>query len=163
MKRVAILLCFLLSACGNDHIAAPSCRVNSDNISAHQGAGACIVEINSKLLVMVNNDKYSIPTSTVDNTKTAQCSAHSATWEATGLNVEVHQIVGSLENGTWLFKCTTQAGFDGSEKPFLAPNGRTNERVQFIDVSTLDLYHWSPSEDFSSVKQALTNSRNNKK
>lgn len=148
----------LLAACSQEPWPEPSCRVNPVFVSNHQGAGACVVRMNNHLLALkLHNALYDLPMSPSLSNKSAQCAAHNAMWLQTGLNVEVENVVGLQADGTWLFGCKLEAGFDGSEPPF--PPNPANEaniqQVEFVKPFTLDLYDWAKPDQFIIVRDAF--------
>jgi len=148
----------LLLACSQEPWPEPSCRVSANYVSNHQGAGACVVRLNNHLLALkLNNNLYDLAMSDSISNKSAQCAAHNAMWLQTGLNVEVSSVVGLQADGTWLFACTLDAGFDGSEDPF-PPNPATEKQIQhveFVKPFSLDLYDWANPDQFIIVRDAF--------
>ena len=149
-------------ACSPQNVPEPGCRVNASAASNHQGAGACIVIINKKLLVIqLASGLYDLPISQDHSSKqnlnqSAQCYAHRSMWQQTGLNVEVEHVVGAQADGLWLFGCKLEAGFDGTEPPFSAPlySSDTVETVMFINPFEIDLHNWVHREHFDIVRDA---------
>ena len=152
---VAILLIF---ACSQEPWPEPSCRVNANYISNHQGAGACVVRLNNRLLAMkLDNSLYDLPSSNSISPISAQCSAHNTMWQQTGLNVEVENVIGLQADGTWLFGCHLDAGFDGSEAPF-KPSHTSRaevEHIEFVEPFTLDMYDWDKPDQFIVIRDAF--------
>lgn len=149
-------------ACTQQDVAEPSCRVNASFASNHQGPGACIVRINGKLLVnQLDSGLYDLPSGKIISSmhnvsKSAQCLAHQSMWQQTGLNIEVEKVVGAQANGIWLFGCKLEAGFDGTEPPFDAPQWSNNEveKVMFINPFDIELQNWAQREHFEIVRDA---------
>lgn len=152
----------LISACSEQQFAQPSCRVKTSDTDNHQGAGACIVRINGNLLVnQLDSGLYDLPnsnniSSTSEIQMSAQCAAHQSIWEQTGFNVEVQKVVGVQADGTWLFGCKLDAGFDGTEPPFDAPQSSNKQvtSVLFIKPFEIDLHNWARPDHFDIVKDA---------
>jgi hypothetical protein len=123
--------------------------------------------MNNKLLVIqLSSGLYDLPsanftaanlTSTNESlVKSAQCLAHQAMWQQTGLNVEVQDVAGAQADGTWLFGCYVNAGFDGTEDPFSAPDwSHSNvENIVFIDPFDIELQNWARRDHFTVVRDA---------
>lgn len=157
--KISFIFLFILSllACTQEPLPEPSCRVNAKYVSNHQGPGACVVRMNDLLLALkLNNGSYDLPISDSISSQSAQCSAHNEIWQQTGLNIEVEKPLGIQENGTWLFGCKLEAGFDGTEPPF-APTPWANkniEHIEFVDPFTLDIYNWRNPDQFIVVRDA---------
>ncbi|MFW8590604.1 hypothetical protein ACOI22_07375 [Glaciecola sp. 2405UD65-10] len=159
MKFLVIFTAILfMFACSQEPWPEPSCRVKTNYISNHQGAGACIVRLNNRLLAMkLDNSLYDLPSSHSISPISAQCSAHNTLWLQTGLNVEVEDVVGLQADGTWLFGCHLEAGFDGSESAFM-PSDTSRpevEHIEFVDPFTLDMYDWDKPDQFIVVRDAF--------
>lgn len=162
--KLTIYLLFygLLFACSNQDMPEPSCRVNAKHASSYQGAGACVVRLSNKLLVtQLQSGLYDLPSAKeISNNgklvKSAQCLAHQAMWQHTGLNVEVQQVVATQADGTWLFACSMNAGFDGSEAPFETPSWSPSDikYVAFINPFEIDLHNWAKRDQFNVVRDA---------
>lgn len=159
---IFLLVSIIITACSKQPVSEPSCRVNASAASNHQGAGACIVRINGKLLVtQLNSGLYDLPTghnisSSQNISKSSQCLAHQSMWQQTGLNVEVLKVIGAQADGTWLFGCKLEAGFDGSESPFDAPPWSNDEikTVLFINPFDIDLHNWARRDHLEIVRDA---------
>lgn len=151
-------LIIVISACSKEPLPGPSCRVNANYMSSHQGQGACIVRIGKHLLSLkLHNDVYNLPVSDIIPDQSAQCSAHHEMWLQTGLNVEVENVLGIQQNGTWLFGCKLDAGFDGTESAFSpAPWSKSSvKHISFIDPFSLDMHDWENVDQFIVVKDAF--------
>lgn len=169
---IILVLSITLSGCGQRNLAQPSCRVAANAVSNHYGAGACIVVMNNKLLVIqLDSDLYDLPISHAQSPNahnnvllSAQCLAHNAMWQQTGLNVEVRNLVGAQLDGTWLFTCISNAGFDGSEAPFNPPSwSKSNiKKIAFIDPFDIDLQNWSRRDHFTTVRDAYVAQSDNR-
>jgi hypothetical protein len=163
--KITILFCssLLIFACSEAPPAEPSCRVNAQHISNHQGAAACILRMSNNMLVtQLHSGRFDVPTADTNSSndgmlKSAQCLAHQAMWRDTGLNVEVQRVVGAQTDGTWLFACTVNAGFDGTEAPFEAPNwSKANvENVVFLNPFDIEQDNWDEPEHFTAVRDAF--------
>lgn len=176
----------ILIGCAPKEMPPPACRVKANVVSNYQGPGACIVRLNNKLMVTkLNNGLYDLPiggklsytiensdpqsTTTASNTSlstqvindSAQCAAHEAMWEQTGFNVQVGLVLAVQNDGTWLFACDLDAGFDGSEPPFDAPEWSSNtiDKIAFIDPFAIEMSNWSQPEHFTVMRNAFVAKR----
>jgi len=153
-----IIVLTLLQACTSENLPAPSCRVNANYVSNQQGPGACIVRLNHKLLVtQLHSGQYDLPISDSISDRSAQCSAHYEMWQQTGLNIEVEKVVGIQKNGTWLFACRLESGFDGTEAPFDPPPWSQHQidKVAFIEPFTIELDSWHRPDQFIVVRDGF--------
>ena len=172
-KLIIILLLLLgASACTDSELAAPSCRVNANEISSHQGPAACIIVLSNKLLVLeLQSGLYDLAIGDINNTsishtamRSAQCVAHEAMWQQTGFNVEVQGVLGAQIDGTWLFACISNSGYDGTEDPFYAPNW-SNKKIKslaFVDPFEIELQNWARRDHFNVVRDAYMLQRTNR-
>lgn len=159
---IILLIGFCITACFQQDMSQASCRVNVSASSNHQGPGACIVRLNDKLLVKkLDSGLYDLPyikniSSNQNNNISAQCHAHQSMWQQTGLNVEVDQVLGAQADGMWLFGCKLEAGFDGTEAPFNAPDWSDNEveQIMFVNPFDIDLHNWANKDHFEIVRDA---------
>jgi hypothetical protein len=163
-KFVLFLLISIIGlGCSKKDFPAPSCRVDANYASNHQGAAACVIVMNDKLLAkQFTSGKYNLAHGEASQLRSAQCSAHEAMWEQTGFNVQVQNVVGLYSDGTWLFACQLEAGFDGSEKPFDAPDWSSPdvESIAFIDPFLIEHQHWQEPDRFISVRDAYVAQHN---
>ena len=166
-KFAFFLVIFLfISACGQNNLPAPSCRVNANYISNHQGPAACIIVKQGKLLTkQLNSGQYDLVHGGASQLRSAQCSAHYAMWQQTGLNVEIENVVGVFDDGTWLFGCNLESGFDGSEEPFKAPawSSPDVDNILFIDPFTIEHKNWRDPARFITVRDAYIEQKNYQK
>lgn len=148
----------IIQACTNESLPEPSCRVNANYMSNQQGQGACIVRLNNRLLATKRSSGlYNLPISESISNKSAQCSAHYEMWRQTGLNIEVEKVVGIQANGTWLFGCKLEAGFDGTEPPFPPPPWVESEieQLEFVEPFKLELDNWHHPDQFIVVRDGF--------
>jgi hypothetical protein len=159
LKRFKVFaISLLLSACHPAEIAPPSCRVANHAQSSQAGEGACVIKINSKLLVIQrSDDQYDLPFQQNLSDQSAQCAAHYGTWIETGFNVEVGEQLTTQRNGVALFACHLQAGFEGTEADLPPPPWRPSkvEALQFIYPFDIDLHQWHGPDQFVAVKDAF--------
>lgn len=112
------------------------CRVDSrfeENISANAG---CVIKVNNKLLTLTHkvSGKLDIPGGTANGSESAQCTAHRETWEETGFNVEVGELLGSNNNGFRYYACKLSGNFIGDITDFPVPEW-TQSEVSAINLN----------------------------
>lgn len=110
------------------------CRVDSvvaQDISANAG---CIIPVRNSLVTVTHrlSGKLDIPGGTSDGKESAACTAHRETWEETGFNVEVKQLLGVNENGYHYYACQLSGDFVGEIKEFPLPESARNEVSQIL-------------------------------
>lgn len=165
-------------ACSDEPYSAPTCRIaksEANNISAleHNSQAACLVKISGRLLIVERSSglydlaysKNIAETYHEDNNDSskdtqrisAQCAAHQAMWLQTGFNVEVGSLLTTQRNGTKLYACDMQAGFDGSERYIDAPPWRPTgvKKMQFVYPFDIELKQWQHPEHFTAMRDAF--------
>jgi hypothetical protein len=140
-------------------MSPPVCRVAPQAILDIGGDAACVIKLNSKLMVLQRSSgKYDLPFSPNVSNVSAQCAAHQGAWQETGFNVEVGKKLTTQRNGVHLFACTLHAGFDGSEKSIAPPpwHPKNVEEMTFIYPFDIDLHQWHKPDQFIAVMDAFT-------
>ena len=104
---VPVTLLGFLSACTGAPPATPTCRVAETHKDEASGNAGCFVRVGDKLLTIghVRTGRLDTPGGTADEGETAQCTAHRETFEETGFNVEVGQLLGVADNGFRFYEC----------------------------------------------------------
>ncbi|MGQ8364924.1 NUDIX hydrolase [Glaciecola sp. 1036] len=150
----------LLLGCTTEEMPAPSCRVEAEQFNDYKAPAACLINLGGKLLVLKRPDgKFDIPVRNNFSDESAQCAAHRAVWEDTGLNVEVGTNLGILnqEQNLWVYECELDAGFDGSEEAIPVPYWATQVKgIGFIDPFAITLHEWHKPDEFVNVRDAFT-------
>ncbi len=143
-------------SCAKSPPPEPSCRVDSNYLSNRTGAAACVIVLNQKLFVTATSNKQYNLAVAPTNENNAQCNAHRATWDRTGMNVEVGQVLAIQDDGTWLFSCQLDAGFDGTETRIEAPFWSPDDVVymSFIDPFDYRIEDWTVPEHFITTRDA---------
>lgn len=155
---VLLFISLFIFACSEPIPADPSCRVQPQALSSQTGKGACIVKLNNKLLVTITTEGlYDLAKSNNLSIQPAQCSAHHGLWQQTGFNARVQNSVGVQKDGTWLYQCDLQAGFDGNEEPFEAPHWSEANitAVHFIDIYSIDQDQWAHPDELVFIRDAF--------
>lgn len=172
----------LISACSEKHFSAPTCRVaesERDNIvplTANMQA-ACVVRMDGLLLVIErDNGLYDIAyydnslaesehpehgNVTLEQGLSSQCAAHRSMWIQTGFNVEVGALLTIQDDGTQLYSCQLQAGFDGTEGEINVPPWKPKNvaALKFIQPFDIELQQWHRPDNFVEMRDAFVLSK----
>lgn len=111
-------------SCSQDKPSQPMCRVIKDHYENLSGNAGCVIRVGKDILALTHraSGKLDIPGGTSDGEQeSAQCTAHRETWEETGFNVEVGQLLGSNDNGFRYYACTLDDDFGGEIQSFPVP------------------------------------------
>lgn len=151
MKPYLIILSITLFGCSPSKPEDPFCRIDPNFIEEHQGPAACIVRIQDSLLVITHarTGGYDLPRGENKDNETAQCAAHRNTWNKTGLNVEVAQLLSLTAKGEWIFACNISGNFDGSDESIEVPAWADGEvaEINFIDPFVTRNNQWHFADD----------------
>lgn len=138
----AILLILPLFSCSQSAPSTPVCRVQSEIIidSISKSAG-CIIPIAEKVLLIQHrlSGRLDIPGGGQNDGESLACAAHRETWEETGLNVVVGELVAHTSNGMALFACSQDAGYEALPNAIAAPAWATLEVKGLVKVKPFDL------------------------
>jgi 8-oxo-dGTP diphosphatase len=108
------ILCALLSACAVGD--APLCRFEGEVDSA-PSAGCFSLVDGDLLLVQGLNGKISVPGGSAVQGESAQCAAHRETWEETGLDLAVGELLEVYDTGFHLYVCAQHASSGEIDPP----------------------------------------------
>lgn len=130
-----------MTGCTSENLPAPMCRVDTvvaQDISANAG---CIIRVRNSLVTITHkrSDKLDIPGGTSDGKESAACTAHRETWEETGFNVEVKQLLGKNENGFHYYACQLSGDFTGEITEFPLPDSARGEVTQIRLLDPFDI------------------------
>lgn len=116
-------------SCSGEYPADPVCRVNSQYQESIQANAGCLIRVGNQLVTIGHrlSGKLDIPGGTQTGDESAQCTAHRETWQETGFNVEVGQLLGVQENGFRFYQCTLAGDFTGEIKQFPVPDWASTE------------------------------------
>ncbi len=104
ISRLSLTLAVCLSAYGCGQTPPPCPHDNNQLPAASAG---CMLVKNGRLLVVQDFKSYiSVPGGSSDKKESPQCTAHRETWEETGLNVYVGELVDKFDTGFHLYKCS---------------------------------------------------------
>lgn len=114
---------------------------------------ACIIRVEDKILTLtLRPGRYlDVPHGLSTAAEPAQCTAHRATWEKTGFNVEVGQLIGTGDNGLRYFSCYLDDDFAGELSVFPVP---TWAKAQVVHIQLIDPFITS-SRNWQSDSQML--------
>jgi hypothetical protein len=112
--HLAVFLSTLtLFSCETPTPSPPYCR-SQGNVETVGSSAACLILVQDKVLMLRDrqSDHLFLPNVVPKDGETAQCAAHRATWEKTGLNVLVSMPLANTPAGGSIFLCTEQAGLN---------------------------------------------------
>lgn len=183
MKLFFIFIILIgLIGCSDSNFPAPACRI-AESQQAHIDAfndslqAACIIRLNHRLLsIERSNGLYDLAYSknislqALDELANAsdsvaidsmQCAAHQAMWQQTGFNVEVGPLVATQKDGSLLYACNLEAGYDGTEDSIEAPPWQVKDVNQliFIQPFEIELDQWQRPDEFSAMRDAFVFAR----
>ena len=121
--RILVVLTLALAGGCDLHPPSPPCRVADPQPDYHANAG-CVILADNHVLVLTHRrhrkgGKLGIPGGAQEGDESAQCTAHRETWEETGLDVRVGEMLGRMRYGFTLYRCHTDETMDPEEKPGL--------------------------------------------
>lgn len=125
-----------LMACDSPPPEPPICRISDAHLDDTIGNAGCFIRINNKLLTTGNRKtgKLDTPGGTANEGEIAQCTAHRETFEETGFNVEVGQLLGVADNGYRIYQCIVNDEFDEDIDKFPVP-GWANSEIDYIKLT----------------------------
>ncbi|MBT0585314.1 NUDIX hydrolase [Alteromonas oceanisediminis] len=158
LRHSAILGVVLLGACSESSPANPTCRSSVTSPVPSGALAACVIVDRQHLLTIGHrlSGKLDLPGGTGSSEESAACTAHRETFEETGLNVEVTELIGTTDSGLWLFACQPSGGF-GSADPMAVPPWALAEvsSVQWIDPFTLTHNDWRFADQHVVINDAF--------
>lgn len=138
--------------------AQPPCRTAVDEPDFAFAAG-CLVTQGERMLVVRHRygGGLGVPGGRAGNGENAQCVAHRETWEETGVDVVVHDLVKRFNNGFVLYRCVpagdTATDADELEVPATGRNEIT--RVIWIDPRATQASDWRFPRDYPEILRLL--------
>jgi hypothetical protein len=129
----------------------PACRIAQAFNADYVGPAGCLIRAQSTLLVIKHKDtgQYDLPYGDPISEESAQCTAHRHTWQQTGLNIDVGQLLGVTQSGTMLYSCKISGGFTSEDSP-LKPPSWADKNIQTIEfINPFDTRHdvWRQSNN----------------
>ncbi|MFA3793089.1 NUDIX domain-containing protein [Aliiglaciecola sp. SL4] len=147
---------FCLTSCSKPVPSDPICRVDQSEYPQQTANAACLIRFGDKLVTITQrlSGKLDLPGGTSDNIESAKCTAHRETWEETGFNVEVRQLLGTNSNGMRFYECNLAADFDESFVEFPVPEWSAIEvsSIQLVDPYETDFSQWRFPEELTHVR-----------
>ena len=119
---------------------------------SYKGPSACLVRVQNSLLVVEQSSTglYDLASGDSLSNESAQCTAHRNMWEQTGFNVEVGQLLSITSNGTHVFACKLNNGFNafdasGRDEGIEAPawNKHDIEALRFVNPFDTRTENWT--------------------
>lgn len=155
-SMVSFLACALLTGCSKP-VAPPSCRISEPAKQTFIGTQfGCNIKFNRQMVTVVDDQllTYQLPFSQQEQEEIPQCTAHRATFEATGLNVRVEHYLGTSDSGIHFFQCQLSEPFPSAsgryEVPDWGPNGLSF--VELVDPFLIDYQAWHRPDDLVSIR-----------
>lgn len=147
MKTHVIFLSVLIViGCTPDIPSAPICRIKATQLDPHEGNAGCIIRVGQRVLTIKHKytNKLDIPGGKSNDGESAQCTAHRETWEETGFNVEVGELLGQRENGFRFYQCQLDDDFGGEVTNFPVPEWSENEvkGIQLVEPFSTTHKDW---------------------
>lgn len=145
----------LLAACSKEYIADPMCRSNPQFPADPPAAAACLIRLDNQVLAISPiKGKWQLPTAKAAPDLSAQCTAHRAVWEHSGLNVEVMEKLGTTVANTHIYHCELHSGFDGQTQSFPVPEWANHkiERIELLNPYDTLPTEWSDDVDLIQVR-----------
>lgn len=134
--------------------AQPPCRTAVEQPEFAFAAG-CLVRQGDRMLVVRHRfgGKLGFPAGRATSGESAQCVAHRETWEETGVEVVVHDLLKRFGNGFALYRCVpVDERPVGTEKLDVPSSGRTEvSEVLWIDPHTTQAADWRFPRDYPEI------------
>lgn len=161
---IPVLLSVLIVACRSESPSEPTCRVADDEVENVLGDAVCLVRVD-KFILTINKkgeQKLTLPTGKSDEQESAQCTAHRATWEMTGFNLEVSRFLGVDKYGNRFYHCALDAGFNGEIKEFPVPNWSTKytSKIRLVDPFVTTDKAWQRPDDLVFIRDMFNRTNN---
>lgn len=151
-----LLSCLLLNTCAKEHVAEPMCRMQENVIPAPSAPAACLVKLDTKLLVinLQSENGWQLPEGNLNSKKSAQCTAHQAVWQNTGLNVEVGQLLITTPDNLHIYNCVLSNSFDELTQNIPVPDWahRKVRNISFVNPYIISPRQWSQKSDLILVR-----------
>ncbi|MFQ3191736.1 MAG: hypothetical protein ACI936_002880 [Paraglaciecola sp.] len=158
LSRLFIAVTIFVFGCSRDIPADPMCRTNILYTETKPSAAACLIKSNVQLLVVrsQDDDGWNLPTHKKQQIMSAQCSAHQAVWETTGLNVEVGKLLFTAPDQTQYFECKLTDDFSSQLQVFPVPPWaqRKTSEIALINPFATEQDHWVNHIDLIKLREA---------
>ena len=148
----------VLSILAGSAWAQPPCRTAVEEPEFAFAAG-CMVRQGDRVLAVRHRfgGKLGFPAGRANSGESAQCVAHRETWEETGVDVVVQQLLKRFGNGFALYRCELAAGGAGRVDELTVPaSGRSEiSQVLWIDPHTTQAADWRFPRDYPEILRLL--------
>lgn len=149
-----------LMGCNQDAPSSPMCRVSAEASQAQTPQNAaCVIRIGTKLLTITHSlsGKLDLPGGSAQAQESPQCTAHRETWEETGFNVEVGELLQQSESGFQFYACYADQAFSGElqEFPVLDWFNPEVQSVQLIDPFITEPRAWRYQDELVLIRNAF--------
>ena len=118
---------------------------------------SCVIRIADSLIVLRDktSHKLTVPGGIPLQNESTQCAAHRATWELTGFNVRVNNLIETSPTGVAYFNCQLENGFSGEITEFPVPRKArdTIKEISLRDPFVLSLHDWQQEENFIAIRR----------
>ena len=101
--------------------------------------------------------KLGVPGGRAESGESAQCAAHRETWEETGVEVVVHELIKYFSNGFALYHCTPVHAAATSTDELDVPASGRNEITQviWIDPRAIRAEDWRFPRDYPAILRLI--------
>lgn len=134
------------------------CRLSESEIAAPAAAAACIIRLDHKLIAIAATDSgWQLPAAKLQVNQAAQCTAHQAVWQSTGLNVEVAQKLGETKDHIQLYNCILASGFDSKTQSLPVPTWAQHKIVKIEAINPFETTPalWSDNIDLIQIRTSF--------
>ncbi|MEP1444812.1 MAG: hypothetical protein ABJK37_01685 [Paraglaciecola sp.] len=139
------------------------CRTGNVDTELPPAAAACLIKSNSRLLAIKTHseDAWNLPNLKLQKKTSAQCTAHSAVWKTTGLNVEVGKLLFTDQNQMKYFECTLSDEYSSQLQTFPVPAwaSRRTAKIALIDPFETHQDQWAKDINLINLRKAYTQLR----
>lgn len=140
--------------------AQPPCRTAFDDPDFAFAAG-CLIRDEDRMLAVRHRfgGKLGFPAGRTNSGESAQCVAHRETWEETGVEVVVHDMLKRFGNGFALYRCEPVDSTASRAGELEVPPGGRNEitEVLWIDPRTTRATDWRFPRDYPEILRLFQN------
>lgn len=155
-----ILVGVVLATATGGVAAQPACRTALDDPEFAFAAG-CLIRHGDRMLAVRHRfgGKLGFPAGRTSSGENAQCVAHRETWEETGLEVVVHDMLKRFGNGFALYRCElVDSAAARTDELAVPPSGRNEiTEVIWIDPRATQAADWRFPRDHSDILRLLDN------
>lgn len=151
----------MLSSCAKEQLADPMCRIAPTFSASPAAPAACFIKLDTKLLVikLQNDNGWQLPSGSINMQQSAQCTAHQAVWQNTGLNVEVGQLLATRPDKMHIYACSLSNGFENLAQALPVPEWaeRKVANINVINPNLTTSSQWSEKSDLILLTELFNN------